>query len=75
MSTPTDTRRPSHDLLMQAQEALGKAREAEQDAGNRGVAMLLNDMTLAVFQVALSTTIDEVANRACDERFPGGEAR
>jgi hypothetical protein len=62
--------RPSHNLLMQAQEALGKARDAERDAGNRGVAMVLNDMALDVFKVALSTEIDDLANRVYDQRYP-----
>lgn len=65
-------KRASHDLLMQAQAALGKARDVEQQAGNRGVAMVLNDMALGIFQVALSPDADELANRACDERYPDG---
>jgi hypothetical protein len=64
--------RPSHDLLMQAQEILGRARDAELSAGNPGVAMVLNDMTVGIFQVALSTEIDDVANRAHAQRYPGG---
>jgi hypothetical protein len=65
-------KRASHDLLMQASEALIRAREVEQEAGNRGVAMVLNDMTVGIFQLALSPNADELANRACDERYPGG---
>lgn len=65
-------KRPSHDLLMQAQAALGDAREVERQAGNRGVAMVLNDLALGVFRVALDTEIDEVANAAHDQRYPGG---
>jgi hypothetical protein len=63
--------RPSHELLMHAQELLGQARDIEQAAGNRGVAMVLNDLNLNVFQVALSSEIDELANAACDVRYPG----
>lgn len=63
-------KRPSHELLMQAQELLGQARDVEQAAGNRGVAMLCNDLTVNLFQIALSTEVDELANRACDERYP-----
>jgi hypothetical protein len=72
MTAPTPVRRPSHELLMEAQEKLSRARDAEQDAGNRGVAMILNDLALALFKVALDDEIDEAANRACDARFPGG---
>lgn len=64
--------RPSHDLLMQATEALTRAYQIEQESGNRGVAMVLNDMTVSIFQVALSTEIDTLANAACDQRYPAG---
>lgn len=67
--------RPSHDLLMQAQAILGQARDVEQAAGNRGVAMVLNDLNLNVFQIALDDEIDELANRACDVRYPQAGAR
>ena len=63
--------RPSFDLLMQAQEKLGDARDAEAAAGNRGVAMVLNRLVLSVFQLAMDTEIDEVANAACDKQYPG----
>jgi hypothetical protein len=58
MSAP-DTRRPSHDALMAAQEALGNARNIEQAAGNNLVAELLNQLTLTVFKVALQDDLDE----------------
>jgi hypothetical protein len=54
-----DTPRPSHDALMAAQEALGNARNIEQAAGNNLVAELLNQLTLAVFKVALQDDLDE----------------
>jgi len=63
-------KRPSHDLLMQATEALSRAREVEQAAGNLGVAMVVNDVTLALFKVALDDEVDALANRAYAERYP-----
>jgi hypothetical protein len=74
VSAPTlrTDKRPSHELLMQAQELLSQARDVEREAGNRGVAMLVNDMALHLFQIVLVPEIDELANRACDERYSGG---
>lgn len=34
--------------------------------------MVLNDMTVGVFQIALSTEIDTLANAAHDVRYPDG---
>lgn len=62
--------RPSHEHLMRAQEALGDARDAEQKAGNLGAAMVLNDVCLSVFQIALLEEFDALANRAFADRFP-----
>lgn len=70
MTAPTSDKRPSHDLLMQAEELLGKARDVERDAGNKGVAMVLNDLTLGIFKVALDTELDALADRAYAARFP-----
>lgn len=63
-------KRVSHDLLMQAQEALGKARDAERQAGNKGVAMVLNDFALGVFRVALDDDVERMADAAYAERYP-----
>lgn len=57
---PESTGRPSHDALMRAQEALGEARNIEQDAGNAAVARLLNQLVLTVFQVSLRADLDEL---------------
>lgn len=69
MTAPESTQRVSHELLMQAQQTLSEASKAERDAGNRGVAMVLNELVLTVFRVALSSDLDETANRAYDERY------
>lgn len=67
--------RPSFELLMQAQEILGQAREVEKVAGHLGVGDLLNAMVVNLFQVALSTEIDEVADAALRRRMQSlGEA-
>lgn len=62
--------RPSHDLLMKAQELLGEAREVERAAGNRGVSMVINDLTLGIFRIAIDTDVDDLANRAYAARYP-----
>lgn len=71
--------RPSFELLMQAQDLLGQAREAERAAGNRGAWMVLNEMTISLFQIAIGREFDDVANAAYDRNypnhpFPGGDA-
>lgn len=63
-------KRPSHDLLMQAQELLGRARDVEQDGGHKGVAMVLNDLTLGIFKVAIDNDIDDLADALYAERHP-----
>lgn len=65
-----DARRPSHDALMRAQDALGDARQAEEEAGNHGAAMVLNDLVISLFQIALSDEFDDLANRAFAARYP-----
>jgi hypothetical protein len=57
-TVPDGDRRPSHDYLMAAQEALGEARQIEQDAGNEAMARFLNQMVLAVFRLAIQSDID-----------------
>ncbi|WP_431976143.1 hypothetical protein [Micromonospora haikouensis] len=49
---------------MQAQEALSKAREAEQDAGNTAMARTLNELVLTVFRLALDDEMDDILSRA-----------
>lgn len=63
-------KRPSHDLLMQAQELLSQARGVERDAGHPGVAMVINDFVIALFKVALDSEIDQQADALYAERFP-----
>jgi hypothetical protein len=53
-----DGRRVSHDDLMAGQELLGRARDAEQAAGNAAVAALLNGMVVTLFKVAIQVDID-----------------
>lgn len=65
------TNRPSFDLLMKAQEVLGKARDLESKAGHKGAAMVLNDLTVSLFQIALSSEFDALADAACEIRYPG----
>lgn len=69
----TSDRRPSHELLMQATEALSQARDAERLAGNKGAAMVINNFVVSLFQIALDDAFDELANRAYDAKFPGGD--
>jgi hypothetical protein len=57
---------------MRAQELLGQARDVEQAAGNLGASMVLNDVTLSLFQIALLTDFDDLANRAHAARYPAG---
>jgi hypothetical protein len=56
---------------MDAQETLGRARDLEAEAGNRGVAMALNDTVVGLFALALDTTVDDTANALYDQRYPG----
>lgn len=63
------SQRPSHEFVMQAQDALGEARNAEQAAGNFGVAMVLNDLVLSLFQIALNDEFDDLANAAYEKRY------
>jgi len=49
----SDTRRPSHDELMQAVDHLGRAREIEMAVGNTDRGMEINDIALAVFRAAI----------------------
>lgn len=65
-------RRPSHDALMAAQEALGQARDIEQAAGNGPVSRMLNQLTLLVFKVAIQTDIDGHLLLAEQMKEPGG---
>ena len=67
--TAADTR-PSHDLLMRAQELLSQARQVERDAGNNGAAMVINDLVIGLFKIAIDTEFDELANRAYRARYP-----
>lgn len=62
--------RPSFDLLMRAQCLLGDAREVERAAGNRGAWMVLNEMAISIFQIAIGTEFDDLANAAYDRRYP-----
>jgi hypothetical protein len=72
--TPNADRRPSHDLLMQAQEKLGEARDVERDAGNLGAWMVCNDLALSIFRIAIDTEFDDLANRAYAARYPDAAA-
>lgn len=45
--------RPSHEELMEAQDALGRARDKEIMAGNQELGMQLNELVLMLFALAL----------------------
>jgi hypothetical protein len=45
--------RPSHDELLEAQDALGRARDKEFAAGNQVLGMQLNELVISLFQFAL----------------------
>lgn len=49
-------KRPSHDQLLKAIEALGAARDVEQVAGNHEVASSINMLVISLF--ALVTRVD-----------------
>jgi hypothetical protein len=68
------TNRPSFEMLMKAQEVLSEARDLESKAGHKGAAMVLNDLTLSLFQIALSDEFDALADAACEIRYPGSVA-
>jgi hypothetical protein len=55
---------------MQAQKLLGQASDVELKAGNKGAWMVLNDLVLSMFQIAIGTEFDELANRAYAARYP-----
>lgn len=59
-----DVKRPSHDHLMAATEALGLARDAEQAAGNGDLAMGLNSMSLMLFKTAIDSSIPDASRPA-----------
>lgn len=53
-----DGKRVSHDDLMAAQEALGRARDSEFAAGNTAVGRAINELAIVVFKVALQAGLD-----------------